>query len=120
MTGKIIIAVDGPSASGKGTIARGLAQYFKFSHLDTGLLYRAIGRMAFEQDPSMTQNSIAIRVARNFTVDKLNNPLLRNDESSILASKVAIIPEVREALLEYQRQFAIYPSNNVLFWVFMT
>ncbi len=111
MTGKIIIAVDGPSASGKGTIARGLAHHFGFSHLDTGLLYRAVGRMAFEQDPTMCDNRIAIMAAQNFTVDKLNNPLLRNDESSMLASKVAIIPQVREALLEYQRHFALYPPS---------
>jgi cytidylate kinase len=112
MTGKIIIAVDGPSASGKGTIARGLARHFGFAHLDTGLLYRAVGRIAFEQDPSMEQKFIAIRVAQNLTVDKLDNPLLRNDESSMLASKVAVIPEVREALLDYQRHFAIYPPAD--------
>ncbi len=112
MTGKIIIAVDGPSASGKGTIARGLAHHFGFSHLDTGLLYRAVGRIAFEQDPSMTQKLIAIQAAQNLTADTLNNPLLRNDESSMLASKVATIPEVREALLDYQRNFAIFPPAD--------
>jgi CMP/dCMP kinase len=112
MTGKIIIAVDGPSASGKGTIARGLARHFGFAHLDTGLLYRAVGRIAFEQDPSMTQKLIAIQAAQNLTADTLNNPLLRNDESSMLASKVATIPEVREALLDYQRNFAIFPPGS--------
>lgn len=112
MTGKIIIAVDGPSASGKGTIAKGLARHFGFSHLDTGLLYRAVGRMTFEQDPTMTEKFTAIRMAQNFTVSKLDNPLLRNDESSLLASKVATIPEVRDALLDYQRNFAIYPPAD--------
>lgn len=109
MTGKIIIAVDGPSASGKGTIARGLAHHFGFAHLDTGLLYRAVGRIAFEQDPTMTQKVIAIQVAKTLTADTLCNPVLRNDESSMLASKVATIPEVRDALLDYQRNFAIFP-----------
>jgi CMP/dCMP kinase len=112
MSGKIIIAVDGPSASGKGTIARGLAKYFGFAHLDTGLLYRAVGRMACDQDPTMINDYIAIKIAQEFKIDMLNNTTLRNDETSQLASKVATIPQVREALLYYQRQFALYPPAD--------
>ena len=112
MSGKIIIAVDGPSASGKGTVARGLAEFFSFAHLDTGLLYRAVGRMAYDIDPAMVDANIAINAARHFTADRLDNPILRNDESSSLASKVATIPAVREALLEFQRNFAVNPPAN--------
>jgi cytidylate kinase len=106
---KIIIAIDGPSASGKGTVARGLAEYFNFSHLDTGLLYRAVGRKTFEQDPDFTSELTAIRVAQNFDASWLDNPILRNDESSAMASKVAVIQGVRQALLDFQRNFAMFP-----------
>ncbi|MFT6083707.1 MAG: cytidylate kinase [Alphaproteobacteria bacterium] len=112
MTGKIIIAVDGFSASGKGTISKGLAKYFRFAHLDTGLLYRGVGFLAHQQDPTLSNNDIAINIAKNFNADCLNYPELRNDTSSQLASKVATIPQVREALLDFQRNFAIAPPAD--------
>ena len=109
---KIMIAIDGPSASGKGTVARGLAEYFDFSHLDTGLLYRAVGFKSYELDPSFGNNAIPIRVAENFDATWLDNSELRTDEASAMASKVAIIPEVRNALLDFQREFAVNPPRD--------
>jgi cytidylate kinase len=111
MTNKIIIAIDGFSASGKGTISKGLAEYFRFAHLDTGLLYRSVGRMTFEQDPLMS-SEVAIKIAQNFTTERFNDSILRNDETSQLASKVAAIAEVRTALLNFQRNFAIAPPAD--------
>lgn len=108
-TDKIMIAIDGPSASGKGTVARGLAHYFDFSHLDTGLLYRAVGFKSFELDPSFGNEVTPIRVAQNFDAAWLDNPELRTDKVSAMASKVAVIPAVRSALLDFQREFAINP-----------
>ena len=109
---KIMIAIDGPSASGKGTVARGLAEYFDFSHLDTGLLYRAVGFKSYELDPSFGSEITPIRVAQNFDPEWLNNPILRTDEVSSMASKVAVIPAVREALLDFQREFASNPPRD--------
>lgn len=109
---KIIIAIDGPSASGKGTIARGIAKFFNYSHLDTGLLYRAVGRKTFEIDPEFSSEMTAIRMAQNFDASWLDDPLLRNDESSALASKVAVIGGVRQALLDFQRNFALFPPSD--------
>lgn len=109
---KIMIAIDGPSASGKGTIARGLAEYFDFSHLDTGLLYRAVGFKAYELDPSFGSEVTPIRVAQNFDAAWLDNPELRTDAASQMASKVAVIPAVRTALLDFQRDFAMNPPRE--------
>jgi cytidylate kinase len=111
MTNKMIIAIDGFSASGKGTIAKGIAEYFRFAHLDTGLLYRAVGRMTFECDPLMSPDT-AIKIAQNFTTECLHDPILRNDDTSQMASKVATISEVRTALLNFQRNFAIAPPAD--------
>ena len=109
MSENIIIAIDGPSASGKGTIARGMADYFEFSYLDTGLLYRAVGRKVFEYDENFNE-ATAIHIAQNFDISWLDHPLLRNDDSSSLASKVAVIAGVRQALLEFQRHFSVHPA----------
>ena len=109
---KIMIAIDGPSASGKGTVARGLAEHFDFSHLDTGLLYRAVGFKSYELDPSFGNDVTPIRVAQNFDAAWLDNPELRTDEASQMASKVAVIPAVRSALLDFQRNFAVNPPRD--------
>ena len=91
------IAIDGPAASGKGTIARALAQRFGFLHLDTGLLYRAVGAMG--GDP--------VAAARALTPDDLLRPGLRSAEAGQAASRVAAIPEVRAVLVDFQRRFAV-------------
>lgn len=98
------IAIDGPAASGKGTIARALAQRFRFHHLDTGLLYRAVG--AKGGDP--------VAAAEGLTTDDLARSDLRSSEAGQAASRVAAIPEVRAALIEYQRRFARLEPGAVL------
>lgn len=98
------IAIDGPAASGKGTIARALSERFGFAHLDTGLLYRAVG--AIGGDP--------IEAARNLTAADLSRDDLRTAEAGQAASKVAAIPEVRAALVDFQRRFAQTEPGAVL------
>nr|WP_111300856.1 cytidylate kinase [Paracoccus saliphilus] len=99
-----IIAIDGPAASGKGTIARALASHFGFHHLDTGLLYRATG--AKGGDP--------IAAARGLTPDDLARAGLRSAAAGQAASRVAAIPEVRAALVEFQHRFAAQEPGAVL------
>jgi cytidylate kinase len=106
-----VIAVDGPAASGKGTLARKLAQHFGFHHLDTGLLYRAVG---FQAADRIDDPSAAIRIAQAFDPGVLIESSLRSDEVARLASKVSAIPEVRTALLDFQRRFAAKPPGAVL------
>ncbi|MFN3273465.1 MAG: (d)CMP kinase [Paracoccus sp. (in: a-proteobacteria)] len=98
------IAIDGPAASGKGTIARAIAGYFGFPHLDTGLLYRATG--AKGGDP--------VLAARGLTPEDLARGDLRSAEAGQAASRVAAIPEVRAELVEYQRRFAAQEPGAVL------
>ncbi|MBU3030653.1 (d)CMP kinase [Paracoccus marinaquae] len=99
-----IVAIDGPAASGKGTIARALADHFGFHHLDTGLLYRATG--ARGGDP--------VEAARSLTAADLARDDLRSAEAGQAASRVAAIPEVRAALVDFQRRFAAQKPGAVL------
>lgn len=114
---KVVIAVDGPAASGKGTLARRLAERLGYAYLDTGALYRAVGLATLETGGNPAQwSDVALAVdiiRRNLTPELLSNPALRTPEVSDAASKVAAIPEVREALLDYQRAFAANPPGNV-------
>jgi cytidylate kinase len=109
----VIIAVDGPTASGKGTIAKGLAAHFGLPHLDTGLLYRAVGRQVFLDggDPDDGGDALA---ATSFPDALLDDPHLRSEETGGLASRVSIHPAVRQALYERQRAFAEQPGGAVL------
>lgn len=109
----MIIAVDGPTASGKGTIARALAEHFGLPHLDTGLLYRAVGRQAFIDggDPDSAEDALA---ATNFPDNLLDDPQLRDEETGGLASRVSVHPAVRQALYERQRSFATQDGGAVL------
>jgi CMP/dCMP kinase len=109
----MIIAVDGPAASGKGTIARALAAHFGLPHLDTGLLYRAVGVATKRAggDPDDGEDALA---ACGFNDILLTDPELRSEAAGGLASRVSIHPEVRAALLERQRLFANQPSGAVL------
>ena len=101
------IAIDGPAAAGKGTISRAVAAHFGFAHLDTGLLYRAVGvRMLEGIDP--------VAAARALTPHDLERGDLRGAAAAQAASKVATIPEVREALLDFQRAFAQRAGGAVL------
>jgi cytidylate kinase len=109
----MIIAVDGPTASGKGTIAKALAAHFGLPHLDTGLLYRAVGRQVAlnggnPDDPADAAAGCA------FPEALLADPALRSEETGGLASRVSVHPEVRQALFERQRMFATQPGGAVL------
>jgi cytidylate kinase len=109
----MIIAVDGPTASGKGTIARALAAHFGLPHLDTGLLYRAVGRQVFlgGGDPNDPGDALA---ATSFPDDLLADPELRSEETGGFASRVSVHASVRQALYERQRAFATQPAGAVL------
>lgn len=109
-----IIAVDGPAASGKGTLARRIARALGYAYLDTGMLYRATAWEVIKAggDPSDPVQAIvaAQGLSNGFDPEVLENEELKTDETGQAASKVAAIPEVREALLELQREFAAEPG----------
>ena len=109
----MIIAVDGPTASGNGTIARALAEHYGLPHLDTGLLYRAVGRQVFLDggDPDDGGDALA---ATSFSDGLLLDPHLRSEETGGLASRVSIHPAVRQALYQRQRSFAKQARGAVL------
>jgi len=101
------IAIDGPAAAGKGTIAKAVAAHFDVPHLDTGALYRAVGARVLDgADPLVA--------AQSLDPAELSDPRLRTAEVAEAASKVAVIPEVRAALLQFQRGFAQRPGGAVL------
>ena len=101
------IAIDGPAASGKGTISKGVAAHFGFAHLDTGLLYRAVGhRMLSGEDP--------VAAAQALVAEDLERDGLRTAEVAQAPSKVAVIAEVRAALVDFQRAFARRAGGAVL------
>ena len=109
----MIIAVDGPTASGKGTIAKALARHFELPHLDTGLLYRAVGRQVQLNggDPDNEADAVA---ACNFPDELLEDPFLRSEEVGGLASRVSVHHTVRQTLFDRQRTFASQPGGAVL------
>jgi len=109
----MIIAVDGPAASGKGTIARALARHYGLPHLDTGLLYRAVAATvrAMHLDPTREADAVA---ACSFDDSLLADPALRDDETGKLASVVSAHPLVRAALLQRQKRFASQPGGAIL------
>ena len=109
----MIIAVDGPTASGKGTIAKQIAAHFGIAYLDTGLLYRAVGRqVALNQgDPDDPADALA---ACDFPDALMEDEILRAEETGGLASRVSVHPGVRKALFERQRKFAEQPGGAVL------
>ncbi len=101
------VAIDGPAAAGKGTIARAVAAHFGFAHLDTGLLYRATGRRTLD-------GTDAITAARALSSADLEASDLRTPDVAQAASRVAALPEVRQALLDFQRAFAAREGGAVL------
>ncbi|MDT7934570.1 MAG: d(CMP) kinase [Sphingomonadaceae bacterium] len=110
----LVIAVDGPAASGKGTIARALARHYGLPHLDTGLLYRAVGIELARGGGDPADPAAAERVARALRPTWLDAPDLRGEAASRLASVVSAHPGVRAALLAMQRAFAAQPGGAVL------
>jgi CMP/dCMP kinase len=108
----IVVAIDGPVASGKGTLSRLLAAQFDFRHLDTGSLYRATALNLLRRGDDPDNTTAAIKAAETVAAIDLNDIALRDEKIGLLASQVAPIPEVREVLLKYQRQFAKSPPNS--------
>jgi CMP/dCMP kinase len=109
----MIIAVDGPAASGKGTIARALAKHYGLPHLDTGLLYRAVAVAVLREELNPENEPDALSMC-NFPDTLLDDPELRSAQAGAIASKVSVHPLVRAALIQRQRAFAHQPGGAVL------
>ncbi len=105
----MIIAIDGPAASGKGTLARRIAEHLDLALLDTGLLYRAVGLKTVRGGAAPDDVEAASKAAETLDFGELDDPELRADTAAAAASKVGAIPAVRQALLEFQRTFATTP-----------
>ncbi len=101
----LVIAIDGPAAAGKGTLAKRLAAHFELPHLDTGLLYRATGRRVLDAHGDPADPATAAAAARALQAADLARPDLRGPDADTAAAAVAAIPAVRAALLEFQRDF---------------
>jgi len=112
VTAALTIAIDGPAASGKGTLARRLAERFDLAYLDTGSLYRAVGRdvLAAGLDPADAEAAAAC--ARRLDPESLGDPRLRDEDVASTSSVVAAHPPVRAALLDFQRDFAAHPPGG--------
>jgi cytidylate kinase len=108
VSGRLVIAVDGPAASGKGTLAKRLAAHFGLPHLDTGLLYRAVGWKAEQSGRAPAD------VAADLTAADLENPALRTDEAGQAASRVAAVPQVRNNLLNLQKKFSSQGASGAV------
>jgi cytidylate kinase len=109
-----VIAIDGPAASGKGTLARKLAAHYGLPHLDTGLLYRAVAFALLQAGLSLDDRSAATRAAETLDAQGLTDSRLRDRAMGEAASRVSSVPEVRAALLAWQRKFASDPAGAVL------
>lgn len=109
-----VIAIDGPAASGKGTLARRLAEYYKLPHLDTGLLYRATACALIDEGLSLEDALAAEEAARGLSLNEFEPERLRSREIGEASSVVASIPAVRAALIEMQQNFAARPEGAVL------
>lgn len=114
MTRGPIIAVDGPAASGKGTLAKKLAAHYRLPTLDTGLLYRAVGQQMRDAGRDFTDEAAAIAIAKRFDAAWLDDPRLRERLAGEAASRVAKVTGVRDALRKFQQDFAHQPGGAVL------
>jgi CMP/dCMP kinase len=110
----MIIAIDGPAASGKGTLGKRLARHYGYRHLDTGVIYRAVAKSLLDAGADLTDEMLAVAAALELDPEKFGNPALKTQEVGAAASIVSAIPRVREALLNFQRQFAADPPGAVL------
>ncbi|MEM6414932.1 MAG: (d)CMP kinase [Pseudomonadota bacterium] len=107
-----VIALDGPAASGKGTLARALADIYDFEYLDTGILYRGVAWLMLDNGLLPKDEETAAATARGFSLDAIKDAPLRSREVGAAASVVAANKNVRAALLDFQRTFAVNPPNN--------
>jgi CMP/dCMP kinase len=110
----VIVAIDGPAASGKGTLARRVAERLSLPHLDTGLLYRAVGQRMLDRGHDLGDTDAAAETAAQLSLDWLVDERLRHDDAGKAASRIAILPAVREALRQFQVDFAHRPGGAVL------
>jgi cytidylate kinase len=110
----MIIAIDGPAASGKGTLARRLAQHYGYRHLDTGVIYRAVAHALLEAGSDLRDEGLAVSAARELDPETFGDPALKSQKVGDAASVVSAIPGVREVLLDFQRRFAAASPGAVL------
>ena len=110
----LVIAIDGPAASGKGTLAKRLALHYGLPHLDTGLLYRAVALTLIDEGADLDDTAAAARAASALSAERLSDPRLRERAMGEAASRVSSVPEVRAALLSWQRRFAEGAEGAVL------
>ena len=110
----MIVAIDGPAAAGKGTLAARLAKFYKLPYLDTGLLYRLVGKVMTERGLDPDDAAAAAIVALNIDLDQISDPNLRGREAGEIASRVSVHAGVRAALVKFQRDFARQPGGAVL------
>ncbi|MBD8891754.1 (d)CMP kinase [Roseibium litorale] len=110
----MIIAIDGPAASGKGTLARRLAAHFNLRHLDTGLTYRAVAAALLAQGLPLGDEAVAIEIARHLDLGKMDKNALSAHEVGEAASRVAVLGGLREELVRLQKEFAATPPGAVL------
>ena len=109
----MIIALDGPAAAGKGTLAAKLATHFRLAHLDSGALYRAVALRLRRAGGDPADVESAVRAAQGLTAEDLADPELRTQRVGQAASVVAAIPDVRRVLIDFQRRFAAHPPGDV-------
>jgi cytidylate kinase len=110
----MIIAIDGPAASGKGTLGKRLAHHYGYRHLDTGVIYRAVAKAMLDLGAELTDEVRAVAIAMELDPEKFGDPVLKTQKVGDAASVVSAIPKVREALINFQRQFAEGPPGAVL------
>jgi cytidylate kinase len=110
----MIIAIDGPAASGKGTLGKRLAAHYHFRHLDTGVIYRAVAKALIDAGADPADEARAVAAAHELDPEKFGHPALKTRAIGEAASVVSVFPGVREALLTFQRQFATEPPGAVL------
>lgn len=108
----IVIAIDGPAASGKGTLARRLASHYGFAYLDTGSLYRAVGHAVMAAGGNPADKTAAVAAARALDVSRIDEKAIRTREAGEAASLVAVMQPVRDAILDFQRDFAANPPGG--------
>ncbi|MEH2481135.1 cytidylate kinase [Nitrobacteraceae bacterium AZCC 2146] len=110
----MIIAIDGPAASGKGTLGKRLARHYGYRHLDTGVIYRAVAKSLMDAGADLNDEMLAVSAALELDPEKFGNPALKTQAVGAAASVVSAIPQVRQVLLSFQRRFAEDPPGAVL------